>query len=92
VSAAWIPGNFLAEGTIFVSPAVSTLDPVTVHFFEREAVAFQIMDSTDGDSARGDYGGPMPGVVRPLLRWTSDLVAPAQPGAEPTLTTGGGVR
>jgi lipopolysaccharide transport system ATP-binding protein len=72
-STAWIPGNFLAEGTIVVSAAVSTMDPVTAHFFERDAVAFQVIDSLDGDSARGDYAGPIPGVVRPLLRWTTSV-------------------
>jgi lipopolysaccharide transport system ATP-binding protein len=68
---AWIPGNFLSEGTIVVSAAVSTMDPVTVHYFERDAVAFQVIDSLDGNSARGDYAGPMPGVVRPLLKWST---------------------
>jgi len=68
---AWIPGNFLSEGTIVVSAAVSTMDPVTVHYFERDAVAFQVIDSLDGNSARGDYAGPFPGVVRPLLKWST---------------------
>ncbi len=71
VSTAWIPGNALSEGTLVISAAISTMDPVTVHFFERDVVAFQIIDSLDGDSARGDYAGPMPGIVRPLLNWTS---------------------
>jgi homopolymeric O-antigen transport system ATP-binding protein len=71
VSTAWIPGNFLAEGTLIVGAAISTYDPAAVHFFERDAVAFQVIDSLDGDSARGDYAGPLPGVVRPLLHWTS---------------------
>ena len=26
-----------------------------------------------GDSARGDYAGPMSGVVRPLLRWSTQF-------------------
>ena len=82
-STAWIPGNFLAEGTIIVGAALSTLDPVIIHFFEREAVAFQVIDSIDGDSARGDYAGPFPGVVRPALRWTTEY-APA--GGEATQT------
>jgi lipopolysaccharide transport system ATP-binding protein len=72
VSTAWIPGNLLAEGTLVVDVAISTLDPVSVHAHERDAVAFQVVDSLDGDSARGDYAGPLPGVVRPLLRWTND--------------------
>ena len=75
-STAWIPGNYLAEGTLIVGAAISTMDPVLVHFFEREAVAFQVVDSLDGNSARGDYAGPMPGVVRPMLEWTTRFEAP----------------
>jgi lipopolysaccharide transport system ATP-binding protein len=71
VSTAWIPGNLLAEGTLRVGAAVSTHNPVVVHFFERDAIAFQVVDSLDGDSARGDYGGMMPGIVRPALEWTT---------------------
>jgi lipopolysaccharide transport system ATP-binding protein len=71
VTTAWIPGNYLSEGTLVVSAAISTMDPVIVHFFERDAVAFQVVDSLDGDSARGDFAGPIPGVVRPLLQWTT---------------------
>ena len=69
VSRVTIPGNFLSEGTLVVDAAISTMDPVTVHAHEREAVAFQVIDSIDGNSLRGDYGGAIPGVVRPHLRW-----------------------
>ena len=75
VSTAWIPGNLLSEGTLFVGAAISTMDPVAVHFYERDAVAFQIIDSMDGDSARGEYAGPMPGVVRPLLQWSTRIIS-----------------
>jgi lipopolysaccharide transport system ATP-binding protein len=68
-SIALIPGNLLAEGTLFVGVALSTFNPEVVHFYERDAVAFQVIDSMDGDSARGDYAGPMPGVVRPMVDW-----------------------
>ncbi|MCA1817675.1 MAG: ABC transporter ATP-binding protein [Acidobacteria bacterium] len=78
-STAWIPGNFLAEGTLIVGAAVSTLDPTRVHFFERDAVAFHVVDSLDGDSARGGYAGPYPGVVRPALRWTTRFEAAGTP-------------
>jgi lipopolysaccharide transport system ATP-binding protein len=70
-----IPGNLLSESTLFVGVAVSTLNPEIVHFYERDAVAFQVIDSMDGDSARGDYAGPMPGVVRPLANWQTQFVA-----------------
>jgi lipopolysaccharide transport system ATP-binding protein len=70
-STARIPGNQLAEGTLIVGAAISTMDPVKIHFFERDAVAFQVVDSMEGDSARGDFAGHIPGVVRPMLRWTT---------------------
>lgn len=70
-STAWIPGNFLSEGTMIVGAAISTMDPVMVHFFEQDSVAFHVKDSLDGDSARGDFAGPLPGVVRPLLTWNT---------------------
>jgi lipopolysaccharide transport system ATP-binding protein len=69
VSRAWIPGNFLAEGTFVIGAAISTMDPVRVHAWERDAVAFQVVDDFGGNTARGEYGGPIPGPVRPLLKW-----------------------
>lgn len=73
ISTAWIPGNLLSEGSLIVGVAISTYNPLVVHFYERDAVAFQVVDSLDGDSARGDYAGTMPGVVRPLLNWTTEV-------------------
>jgi lipopolysaccharide transport system ATP-binding protein len=75
-STAWIPGNLLAEGSLIVGAAVSTHNPLIIHFYERDAVAFQVIDSVEGDSARGDYGGAMPGVVRPMLRWETVYASP----------------
>ena len=81
-STAWIPGNLLSEGTFLVGAAISTMNPAMVHVHERDAVAFQVVDSMDGNSARGDYAGPMPGVVRPVLRWqTRSLLENNQPTA-----------
>jgi len=71
ISTAWIPGNLLSEGTLIVNAAMSTMDPVTVHFHERDAVAFQVIDSLEGDSARGNFAGSVPGIFRPLLNWTT---------------------
>src|SRR5215472_15663703 len=66
---AWVPGNLLAEGTLLVNAVLLTVHPTVEHFRERQAVAFQVVDSSDGDSARGDYAGSWPGVVRPMLEW-----------------------
>jgi lipopolysaccharide transport system ATP-binding protein len=64
-----IPGNTLAEGMYSLDVALSTFEPVVVHFFERGALAFQVHDPGEGDSARGSYAGPIPGTLRPLLPW-----------------------
>jgi lipopolysaccharide transport system ATP-binding protein len=74
VSTAWIPGNFLAEGTFLVGAAITTMATMKVRLYAREAIAFQVIDSLDGDSARGDYKGNLPGVVRPLLKWETAYV------------------
>ncbi|NNJ09096.1 ABC transporter ATP-binding protein [Chloroflexales bacterium ZM16-3] len=75
VSRAQIPGNLLAEGTHFVNVSMITNDPVIPQFHEREAVAFQVYDTMDGDSARGDYGSQMGGVVRPMLKWENRRIS-----------------
>jgi lipopolysaccharide transport system ATP-binding protein len=49
------------------------VEPDTLHFYERDAVAFQVIDCPDGDTARGDFTKPIPGVVRPLLKWTTQF-------------------
>ena len=71
-STAWIPGNFLAEGAIIVTCGLITLDPNIPQFIERQIVAAQVVDSMDGDSARGDWAGSMAGIVRPKLDWETE--------------------
>ena len=68
---AWIPGNFLSEGILFVQSSLFTLEPTTTQFEPRDVVSFQVVDSIDGDTARGDWPGSMKGAVRPLLKWTN---------------------
>jgi lipopolysaccharide transport system ATP-binding protein len=72
VSTAWIPGNYLSAGPLSVDVAVSSHVPlVRVHALVQEAVAFDVADSFDGDGVRGDYMGDYPGVVRPMVDWTT---------------------
>jgi lipopolysaccharide transport system ATP-binding protein len=68
-STVWIPGNLLSEGIVVVGVAIVTPDPFYIHLHEKDAVAFNVVDNFDNNSARGDYVGPFPGVVRPLLKW-----------------------
>jgi lipopolysaccharide transport system ATP-binding protein len=72
VSTAWIPGNILAEGNFSIGAAMRTEMPHMIHFYELDSVAFQVVESPDGDTARVDYSGRMRGVVRPYLKWTTD--------------------
>jgi homopolymeric O-antigen transport system ATP-binding protein len=71
VTVAWIPGNYLAEGTLIVGAAANTLNPSIMHFYVGDAVAFCVIDSYEGDSARGDLPDELHGVVRPMLNWTT---------------------
>lgn len=72
-STVWLPGNLLAEGSVLGHVSIMSHFPATVlHAHEPNAFAFQVVDSPSADSARGDYIGPMPGVVRPLLKWTNE--------------------
>lgn len=73
VSTVWIPGNLLAEGTLFIGAGIETIDTAKLQFYETEVVAVQIVDSLAGDSARGDYTGNMLGVVRPMLKWSTEF-------------------
>jgi lipopolysaccharide transport system ATP-binding protein len=69
VSTATIPGNLMSEGIFFISVGIRTLNPNIRHLRVDDAVAFHVLDSLDGDSARGDYAGSVNGIVRPLLKW-----------------------
>jgi lipopolysaccharide transport system ATP-binding protein len=68
-----IPGNLLTEGMHFVAAGLHGLNPVAFQFEERDAVAFQVVDTLSSDGARGDWCGSIDGVVRPILIWTSRM-------------------
>jgi lipopolysaccharide transport system ATP-binding protein len=75
-----IPGNFLAEGRVIVTAVVSTYNPTVVHALERDAVAFVVVDRSEGDGVRGVFANEFPGVVRPMLEWEVDQVSESADG------------
>lgn len=75
-----IPGNFLAEGRVIVTAVVSTYNPTVVHALERDAVAFVVVDRSEGDGVRGVFANEFPGVVRPMLEWHVEQVSEAVGG------------
>ena len=66
-----IPGNLLNEGLMTVSVFLSSTSSgkTAQHVFERDVVAFQVIDPVEGDSAKGRWTGNWGGAVRPLLTW-----------------------
>lgn len=72
VSTAWIPGNMLAEGFVYVDVILMSLVPEKAHAVVEDAVTFMVTDElAAADTARGDYHKPVSGVVRPALHWTT---------------------
>jgi lipopolysaccharide transport system ATP-binding protein len=76
VATAWIPGNLLNEGLASIDVAICSLHLPKLHqhtaFYD--VVSFHVHDPFEGDSARGQFGGQLRGVVRPLLEWTTEQV------------------
>ena len=71
-STAWIPGNLLADGTLFATAGLTTVDPEKKQFRERDVVAFQAVSGPES----GPSGGSarlVEGVVRPLLKWSTEF-------------------
>jgi lipopolysaccharide transport system ATP-binding protein len=66
---------------LFVDASMNTLDPFIFQYQARSAVAFMVADSLEGDSARGDWTGHMPGVMRPMLKWTTRFERHAEDAA-----------
>jgi homopolymeric O-antigen transport system ATP-binding protein len=71
-STAWIPGNLLAEGTLYISAGLVTLHPYHRQFFEHSAVGFQVVEDFGSETARGKFAGKMTGIIRPLLEWQTE--------------------
>ena len=67
-----IPGNLMAEGSFTLSVAVyAILEGLLNHVQTHDIVGFRVFDPIEGDSARGIYTGPVAGLVRPKLKWTT---------------------
>ena len=73
VSTAWIPGNFLGDGILFISPTIRTRYPGTPHVREKDVVAFQVVASLESDSLSAEFLPKRGGVVWPLLKWVTQF-------------------
>jgi lipopolysaccharide transport system ATP-binding protein len=72
-STAWIPGNLLVEGTVTIGTGLMTLDPQVVHGAALDAIQFRVVFPLGAeDTSRGDYRNVSPGVVQPMLKWSTE--------------------
>jgi len=81
-SIARIPGNLLAEGILSLNIVMWTMSPTrNMEFRIEKPVSFNVFDSLEGDSSRGEFQGDLPGLIRPMLEWTTkaDTVASVSP-------------
>ena len=66
-----IPANFLNDGIHFVQLVTTTYFPnnFVVNFQYRDALSFEIVDKLHDNPLRYNYAGPMPGYIRPNLKF-----------------------
>lgn len=64
-----IPANFLNEGLVIIDVAITSLEPLHVHVYERQVASFQVTDNLEGSPLRGEFAGVIPGAVRPWFKW-----------------------
>ncbi len=68
-----VPGDLLNEGVHHLTVRVLSFERHERLAESREALTLFVGDQATGDSARGDYLGPISGMVRPKLDWTIRL-------------------
>ncbi|KKQ33953.1 MAG: ABC transporter family protein, partial [Candidatus Nomurabacteria bacterium GW2011_GWB1_37_5] len=75
-STVWIPENTLSEGIFTIGVALFKPSPFLIHVHQENVIIFEVIDEVRGDSARGNYHGGFPGIVRPLLKWETKKSLP----------------
>jgi lipopolysaccharide transport system ATP-binding protein len=69
ISRAWIPGDLLNEGLVYITPAIRDMRTKMMHFRMREAIGFQVINTLDSDPDQPDAVGSLGGVIRPAFAW-----------------------
>ena len=65
-----IPADFLAPGTISIHVGVA--GGLGNHVFATDVLTFNVIDDFSEDSVRCGYKGPIPGFVRPRMKWVTE--------------------
>ena len=66
-----VPQNLLNEGMFTIGFALTEFPKLghIVHFFKQHYLTLNVQDPVLDNAYRYGYGGPIPGVIRPLLDW-----------------------
>ena len=74
ISTAWIPENLLTEGTLFITAVMRSTTGKRRRFTVRDAIIIHVVETSDDVAVKeGYWGGKLPGVVRPLLKWDTQF-------------------
>lgn len=65
---AWLPANLFNNGTYTIGIALSTMMPLKIHCYERDALDFQVLENIE-TAKKNDYNQKIHGVLRPRLTW-----------------------
>lgn len=71
---AWVPAEFLAEGTHYLRVVMRSMKQQYRPFSERDVVAFTVVDPAGG-FANSWWEGKPQGVIRPNLNWQTEYVS-----------------
>lgn len=69
---AWIPANILNTGPYTITIGLGTMRPNQTHFFEREAIIFQVIEDIENPEKNNFNQQTLPGVIKPLLEWDNE--------------------
>jgi len=69
----WVPSNLLNEGGYIAGVALSSFNPTKVHFYEREALVFDVAEENYNNRGN-DFIHKIPGFFRPSLNWDLNTI------------------
>ena len=64
----------MSPGLTLVYSHLMSIEPEVQRFRVPDSVSFEVIDSSDNNTARGYYNGPIRGAVRPVLEWHTENI------------------
>jgi lipopolysaccharide transport system ATP-binding protein len=69
---AWLPANLFGDGRLGIGVSIFSFRPWTIHFEAPNLLLVDVVSGSAKLTARGHFEGNIPGLIRPLLNWTSE--------------------